>query len=236
MPKSASPTLPPATCIVPIFNEEKSLESVLSTLIELPFLQQIICVDDCSSDHSAELISTKFPKITLIQLSQNVGKSAAVKVGLDQAEFENILLFDADLKKLKLAELTASYQLFLEHKMDMLILGRHCRNPIFKLNRGYIVISGERWVKKTELKKIFAQLEFQRFVLELAINYYHVTNHKRYFWVQTSCENTNKHDKYGLINGAKSAIVELIDICVNKYDLTGQFWNFKPNQVFFTYD
>ncbi len=81
--------------IVPAYNEEKNLESVLSQLSKE--YHNIILVDDASTDHTAQ-IAKKFP-ITLLQHKINRGQGASLETG-NQYAFNNgadiIVHFDAD--------------------------------------------------------------------------------------------------------------------------------------------
>ena len=44
------------TVIVPVFNEEKTLELSLRRLLKVDVVKQIICVNDCSNDKSLEIV------------------------------------------------------------------------------------------------------------------------------------------------------------------------------------
>ena len=226
--------LPEVSCILPFYNESRHVVQVLEELVKLPCLRQIICVDDGSTDDSVAKIIEHFPhlpQLQLIKLDKNVGKTDAVKTGLAQAKFETILLFDADLEHLRAEEVQASYQFFIDHQLDMLILGRTCPNPILRASRVEIVISGDRWLKKTDLETIFASFTFKRFALEAVINYYMQHQHKKLGWYQTTAQNTFKHRKYGFIEGLILSVKEAIEIFANNYNLFWQLISFRPPQI-----
>jgi len=114
----------------PIFKWRQIDWSVLNILIQLPFLQQIICVDDCFQRWSAEIVRTNFPNSHWFNFLK-MWEISDREIGLDTRSFENICYLMRNLKELKFPELIASYQLFLDQKMDVLILSPHCVNPLF---------------------------------------------------------------------------------------------------------
>lgn len=87
--------------VVPVYNEEKTLARMLERLIEVPGLKQIVIVDDCSTDRSAQIIedlSKRHPVITYTRQPQNGGKTAALKAGFALTTGEIVIVQDADLE------------------------------------------------------------------------------------------------------------------------------------------
>lgn len=92
--------------IVPLYNEEKLIVSVLEELdkVKYPdFVQQVevVVVDDASKDNSAEVVQDYIKGrsgIKLVRHEVNQGKGAAVKTGVKASVYENILIQDADLE------------------------------------------------------------------------------------------------------------------------------------------
>ena len=73
------------TAIVPFLNEEKYLKESVNRLINTNLFQQIVLVNDNSTDSSreiAESICSKFDYIKLINLDVQKGKGNAIKVPL----------------------------------------------------------------------------------------------------------------------------------------------------------
>ena len=85
------------SCIIPFHNENARIDFVLEVLTQSKNIDEIICVNDASTDGGEKNLLKKFPSIRLIHTKTNSGKSHAIKLGLDKAIGSYILLMDADL-------------------------------------------------------------------------------------------------------------------------------------------
>ena len=88
------------TIIIPAYNEEETIPTVLAELpaqIESEYLAdvEIIVVDDGSSDSTAQHVK-RFPYVTLLEHKVNRGYGASLKTGLLHAEHDIICITDAD--------------------------------------------------------------------------------------------------------------------------------------------
>ena len=82
--------------IIPSYNRIQTLiRAIDSVLDQTSEVDEIIVVDDGSTDHSSIQISQSYPSIKLIRQS-NQGVSAARNAGIMQARFEWIALLDSD--------------------------------------------------------------------------------------------------------------------------------------------
>lgn len=89
--------------IVPVYNEEKSLEpltrEVISVVRPLEKDYEIILVDDGSTDGSYPILSEMHrqePRIKVLHLKRNFGQTAALAAGIDYATGDVIVLMDGD--------------------------------------------------------------------------------------------------------------------------------------------
>ena len=90
--------------VIPAFNEEAAIgaaiEAVFEGVRDAPFRFELIVVDDGSTDHTAAVAESYFDRypITLVRLTRNFGKEAALLAGLDHARGDATVLMDADLQ------------------------------------------------------------------------------------------------------------------------------------------
>lgn len=87
--------------IIPVYNEESTVIEVIEKVaaIKLPVDREIIVVDDGSNDGTAALLESNQRQIAKLYSSPvNVGKGAAIRIGLSLAKGDIILLQDADLE------------------------------------------------------------------------------------------------------------------------------------------
>ena len=82
--------------VIPCFNRRHTLARALNSVFaQTSPTQEVIVVDDGSSDGSAELVASDYPQVTLIR-QRNRGVSAARNRGIDAAEGDWIALLDSD--------------------------------------------------------------------------------------------------------------------------------------------
>lgn len=92
------------TIIIPVFNEEKVLESFYLELcksVKRDKNFQIIFVDDGSSDNGLNLIkniAAQDPRVKFISLAKNYGQQAAIYTGLKYARGNAVIVMDCDLQ------------------------------------------------------------------------------------------------------------------------------------------
>ncbi len=88
---------PLVSVIVPVYNEERTIATLVERLLSAPFKKQIIVVDDCSQDKTPEILST-LSDIVVVRHERNRGKGAAIRTGLQYAIGEITIIQDADLE------------------------------------------------------------------------------------------------------------------------------------------
>jgi len=94
--------------LVPVYNEERTLEEVVRRVCAFPMAKEIILVDDGSKDRSREILTRlqeanqrandPLNQIKIFFQAQNQGKGAALKTALGHVTGEIVLVQDADLE------------------------------------------------------------------------------------------------------------------------------------------
>ena len=89
--------------IIPAYNEAPTIEKLLAAVHAVPLEgieKEIICVDDCSRDGTAEKLNQLAPTYNLrvFRHAVNRGKGAALRTGIAAATGDLVLIQDADLE------------------------------------------------------------------------------------------------------------------------------------------
>lgn len=89
--------------LIPAYNEEKTIAKVLNRVLALKcnWSLEIIVVDDGSTDRTADIVDSYAmteTNITLVRLSRNQGKTAAIRRALETATGDIFIIQDADLE------------------------------------------------------------------------------------------------------------------------------------------
>lgn len=92
---------PYLSVVVPAYNEERTLGTVIRKLVHLPQLREIVIVDDCSKDRTPEIarqLSEEHPQVKVVRHEVNSGKTEALKTGFQHTTGEIVIVQDADLE------------------------------------------------------------------------------------------------------------------------------------------
>jgi len=83
--------------IIPVYNEAKTIEEIVKRVKDTNIVDEIIIIDDCSSDGTREILKNMEGVKTYFQ-ERNRGKGAAVRMGFKNASGDIIIIQDADLE------------------------------------------------------------------------------------------------------------------------------------------
>lgn len=86
--------------IIPVFNEASTIREVLQKVREVKLEKEIIVINDGSTDGTREILeSERNDPVTVIHNSLiNIGKGAGVRIGLEYAKGDIVIVQDADLE------------------------------------------------------------------------------------------------------------------------------------------
>jgi glycosyltransferase involved in cell wall biosynthesis len=219
------------TCIIPFYNESaKSVVKNVKEVLKVKEIGSFILIDDGSKSVATysilKMLFINRKNILIKRLENNFGKTFAIHHALNYAPDGNIFLCDSDLKNLDNEEISNAIIKFDLLDLDMLILRRIKISFLPKIIRSDTLLSGERILRKTDLKNII-QSSVKGYELEVAINQYFINNNleKGCFWSPSSAVNNYKYKKGKFFKG----ILKDLKMYFNLIKYIG-FGNYK-NQV-----
>jgi glycosyltransferase involved in cell wall biosynthesis len=89
------------TFLIPVYNERATIEAILRQVESVNLADEIIVVDDASTDGTREVLQQLIPALPgarLLLHDRNRGKGAAIRTGLGLVSSDLVLIQDADLE------------------------------------------------------------------------------------------------------------------------------------------
>lgn len=116
--------------VIPAYNEERFIGTLLDRikavdLSPLGVAKEILVVDDCSRDRTAEIVRG-VPGVRLYQLERNSGKGRAVRAGIERATGDYLIIQDADLEY-DPSDYVPMLRAMLEKRADVIYGSRYTR-------------------------------------------------------------------------------------------------------------
>jgi len=86
--------------VIPVYNEERTIERLLRQVNAIPIPKEILLVDDCSQDSTPQILNRLKDELDLriITKQNNEGKGAALHDGFQSARGNIVVVQDADLE------------------------------------------------------------------------------------------------------------------------------------------
>jgi glycosyltransferase involved in cell wall biosynthesis len=87
--------------LIPVYNERDTIDLIVEQVRDTPLAKEIICVDDCSTDGTGQILETLLAQGRIDQLYRqpvNAGKGAAIRKALTMSTGDIVIVQDADLE------------------------------------------------------------------------------------------------------------------------------------------
>ncbi len=157
------------SAIVPIFNEEKTVDGVVHALLKSDLIDEVICINDGSTDKSLDILRGFGHRIQLIDLKQNQGKGFALCEGIRRTRSEIVAFFDADLINLSDEYIETLLNPILNDKARV-VLGYPAKKAYYPADSIFSRLTGERAYYKNDLILHIEKMAVTRFGIEVFLN------------------------------------------------------------------
>ncbi len=87
--------------VIPVYNEVRTIEKIISRVQKVPLEKEIIIVDDGSTDGThkkLKKISKRSKDVKIFYHKRNKGKGAALRTGFNKVKGDVVIIQDADLE------------------------------------------------------------------------------------------------------------------------------------------
>lgn len=87
--------------VMPAYNEEATLAEIVGQVLQIPYLLELIIVDDCSTDKTSDIarrLAEQDSRVIYSRQAKNQGKTEALKAGFALTKGEIVIVQDADLE------------------------------------------------------------------------------------------------------------------------------------------
>lgn len=193
--------------IVPAHNEEHSIRHILSQLQKSALIDEIICVNDGSTDQTLKYIK-QFPSVNLIDLKQNHGKGYALAHGVYQAIGDIIVFIDADLQNFNEIVLKQMVNPLLKENYRVAI----GYPTYYTMDKLFMPLTGERAYFKKDLLPFMGKLEKKGYGVELFLNYTFRDKKIKIFALNGIKHPLKSEKNLNFRTFAKLSVVELSDV------------------------
>lgn len=159
------------TVIIPVFNEERTVSSVIEIIRSWGKAEEIVVVNDGSTDRTLAAVKQFTGSIRIISYRKNRGKSYAMAKGIEQSRGEIIMFMDGDVVGLTHRDLDAMTAPVAEGNADM-VLGAARFWSAGKFEP-FNDITGERVILRKNIENRLQEIKPLGYGIELYLNDLH---------------------------------------------------------------
>ncbi|NLM97310.1 MAG: glycosyltransferase family 2 protein [Halanaerobiaceae bacterium] len=198
------------SALIPAYNEEKTIESVIKVLKKSSKIDEVVVIDDGSMDNTYQKAQKCGARV--IRLNENQGKGAALYRGISEIFADIILILDADLIGLKEKHIDSLLEPVIKQEADMTV-GIFSRGRVSTDFAQFAspYLSGQRAVRREALKGI-SNLKEAGYGAEVAINHFVKRNGRVKYVELESLTHIMKEEKRGVVEGFRDRLKMYRDI------------------------
>ena len=209
------------TAIIPAYNEEQRIASVLASVEQASIIDQIVVVNDGSTDRTAEVVKD-FRDVILINKKVNAGKGAALAAGVAAGDGDILIFIDADLVGLTPEHIDSLIGPLLEDDELMMNVGKFAGGRLrTDLPQSLVpFISGQRALRRSLLEgldlsktKFGAEIALTRYAKERGVKVEEV--------IITDVTHVMKEEKLGVMKGGWARLSMYSDMLKNLFSSQG---------------
>ena len=173
------------SAIVCAYNEAKTIKPILEILLLHPRIDEVIVVDDGSTDPTNKVInSVKNQKLVKIRHKINLGKGAAIADAVKTAKGNMLLFVDADTRSFHQSHVDILLSPLLIDSKCMVIGLRDGEKLLDKtLNAILKSIGGERVIMKKYVIPLLSKIKDSGYGVETILNLATVRHNRRIYYV-----------------------------------------------------
>ncbi len=171
--------------VISAYNEEDTIENVVRPCCEYAGDAEVIVVDDGSDDGTASILQCLQNDLDFrnIRLPANKGKSYAMVTGVEEANNEIIVFFDADVTGIKEVHFEKLIMPLIDEGLHAdLVLGLPSVTLISPRYNPFNPLTGERALFKKDILPVLDEMRGIGFGIETYINLYYHSHGKKIFY------------------------------------------------------
>jgi len=218
------------SAIVPLYNEEKTIAGVVAALLTCPAIDEVICVNDGSSDKSADILALFGDRIRRIDFEENRGKGAALSAGIEIANGEIVCFFDADVVNMRDEFVYTLLSPFVRNSALAGVLGapyRYRASLYFPFN---VYLSGQRAYRRERLLPYLVDIAASRFGSEVLLNSLFSKNEMRIVYLK-GFHSLSKHSKMDTEDAIREYARALMEVALQKSKIVFLPYKEYPREI-----